>query len=116
MGKKCKFCGKTINLFQNKIKLIREWGSEQEYVCSESCEKKFYEREKIKEEDLKKDRLEDFKKSSRAYVCNACEYGWESRKSFGIPSMCPHCRSQNIDRYADTKEGIKNFKKNIGLK
>ena len=37
------------------------------------------------------------------YFCNSCHYKWESKKSFGEPSICPKCKKDSIIEYSKTK-------------
>lgn len=30
------------------------------------------------------------------YICDDCEYKWQSKKSFGEPAFCPKCKSNSI--------------------
>lgn len=47
------------------------------------------------------------------YICNHCEYKWQSKKSFGEPAFCPKCKSNNIEmtkfsrpRVIETTDGL----------
>ncbi len=33
------------------------------------------------------------------YSCKTCGYLWTSRKTIGMPSVCPNCRSRNFGLY-----------------
>lgn len=37
------------------------------------------------------------------YICRNCDYKWTSKKSFGSPSVCPHCNSRDIIDYKTWK-------------
>ena len=40
------------------------------------------------------------------YICQSCSYKWTSRKRWGEPSVCPHCRSNSILTAESHKEKI----------
>ena len=106
--KKCEQCGTLIHAYplkKNGQKAIKN--EFKKNFCSTNCKKKW---EKEEEKRIQED-LKDYQKESREYVCRACEYKWQSRKSFGYPSICPHCKNQNIEKYSETKEGRKDWKK-----
>jgi len=44
------------------------------------------------------------KEKDKRYICKKCKYKWESKKKFGKPSICPNCKSKNIQKFSNTKE------------
>ena len=104
MSGKCIVCGKEWNFFPPLSFNFYKGKS----FCSFKCKKKYVEKIKQKEKimemkeaqkEKEKDRVEDKK-----YLCNNCEYKWESKKKFGEPSICPNCKKNYIKKYSDTKE------------
>ena len=74
----------------------------------ESYDKKIIERYN-EEERILKNQIENIKKEQEnkrildsKYICISCDYGWETRKSFGKPSKCPKCNSDDIKKFSDT--------------
>ena len=57
-------------------------------------------------EDFKKEMIKDkkqIKSEDRRWICDKCEYKWESKKSFGEPSQCPKCKERYITKFSTTK-------------
>lgn len=102
MNTKCINCGKKQGLFSKKITLIEEV-----YVCSEECKREVLKKAEMEfEEDIKK-----IKENGKEYLCNNCEYKWESKKRFGEPASCPKCKKQDIEKYARTKKWEEDYRK-----
>lgn len=40
----------------------------------------------------------------RSYVCKSCGYKWDSKKSFGSPSICPNCKGNKMVKYNEIEE------------
>lgn len=63
--------------------------------------------------------IEKNKRLDRRYICDKCEYKWESKKRFGEPSVCPHCRERFIFKYSSTDKwkdeqlSLKEFEENL---
>lgn len=47
------------------------------------------------------------------YICNSCGYKWKSKKNFGNPSICPHCKKGDIIQYIKTKKGKEEYNNEI---
>lgn len=62
---------------------------------------------KYLEERAREECIGDLKIGDKRYCCKKCGYRWESRKSFGEPSICPSCRGDYIVKFYDTPEGKK---------
>jgi hypothetical protein len=112
--KKCINCHTKLGLFSNKILVYKDdffkddfWNG---YVCSDKCKKEILKRaEKEFEEDIP-----NIKKNSKEYVCNSCYYEWISKKSFGVPAICPKCKGKNIIKSSLTKEWEEDYRKHKG--
>ncbi len=101
--------GSMLIVVGGLIKLINYNKKERKKKIEE--ERKRGNEEIVKKRQLRKEAEKEFennlkekKGKGRAWVCDKCDYRWESKKSFGEPSVCPHCKEKHITKYSKTEE------------
>lgn len=55
--------------------------------------------------------IEKLKREDKRYICKKCGYGWETKKKFGEPSICPNCKKNHIEKFSNTKGYEEEFQK-----
>jgi len=95
----CANCHKKLGILSKKV-FVHKGFLDDVYSCSEECKNELMKRANRDFEDMVKSE----KAHGKGFICLSCDYKWQSKKSFGIPTICPKCKKNNIKRYAETKE------------